>query len=296
MTTRFATVALVGRPNVGKSTLLNTLVGTGLSAVSPKAQTTRQQVIGVWTDDITQLVLLDTPGQAPAKDQTLNKLLDRNAVSALADVDIVVWVREAGKSLPADDIVARRIVDRSPAHLVIALNKVDRITDKARLIPELTRLQEQYSPEILFPLSARRAADGARLCRALTPLAEAGEWPYPGDMLTPQKGEFLVAEKIREQLFHLLHEELPYRMAVTVDSLDDVDGTNVSHATIWLDRASHKPIVLGRQGRNLATIRTQAEGALRQLWQRPFRLHLWVKLREGWAEDQAVIRTLGSAD
>ncbi len=296
MNKNVATVAIVGRPNVGKSTLLNSFVGAGLSAVSPKAQTTRQQVIGVWTDEQTQLVFLDTPGQAPGKDQTLNKLLDRNAVSALADVDIVLWVVEAGRRTGVDEIVAQRILQRSPPALAIALNKVDRVPDKAKLIPELTQLQEKYSPQLLFPLSARRAADGRMLCRELAKLAHEGEWIYPEDMLTPQKGEFLVAEKIREQLFATLHQELPYRMAVTVDSMEDVDGQNVVHATIWLDRASHKPIVLGKQGSGLKLIREAAEASLTRLWERPFRLHLWVKLREGWAEDQAVIRTLGSAD
>lgn len=296
MKKKVATVAIVGRPNVGKSTLLNSFVGAGLSAVSPKAQTTRQQVIGVWTDEQTQLVFLDTPGQAPGKDQTLNKLLDRNAVSALADVDIVLWVVEAGRRTGVDEIVAQRIQQRSPPVLAIALNKVDRIPDKTKLIPELTQLQEQYVPQLLFPLSARRAADGRMLCRELAKQAKEGEWLYPEDMLTPQKGEFLVAEKIREQLFATLHQELPYRMAVTVDSMEDVEGQNVVHATIWLDRASHKPIVLGKQGNGLKLIREAAEASLTRLWERPFRLHLWVKLREGWAEDQAVIRTLGSAD
>lgn len=293
---RSASVAIVGRPNVGKSTLLNSFVGTGLSAVSPKAQTTRQQVIGVWTQDDTQLVLLDTPGQAPGKDQTLNKLLDRNAVAALADVDIVLWVVESGRWTSADDEVARRIAQRKPKRLAIALNKVDRITNKAKLFPELTRLQQQFDPQLLFPLSARKAADAEKLCAELAKLAPEGEWAYPEDMLTPQKGEFLVAEKVREQLFAQLHQELPYRLAVTVDQMEDEGAVVIVHATIWLDRASHKPIVLGKQGAGLKRIREASEQSLRALWERPFRLHLWVKLREGWAEDQAVIQTLGAAD
>lgn len=294
--TRRATIAIVGRPNVGKSTLLNRLVGAGLSAVSPKAQTTRQQVIGVWNDGETQLVFLDTPGQAPEKDQTLNKLLDRNAVAALTDVDLVLWVLEAGRRLRADEVVAKRIQQKRPQALAIALNKVDRVPKKEKLIPELSALQQEYAPELLYPLSAKKEADGRRLCRELAKLAPEGEWLYPEDMLTPQRGEFLVAEKIREQLFNLMHQEIPYRLAVTVDSMEEEGEKTIVHATIWIDRASHKPIVLGKQGQGLKAIRTRSEAALMQLWERPFRLHLWVKLREGWAEDQAVIRTLGSAD
>ena len=296
MTQRCATVAIVGRPNVGKSTLLNACVGAGLSAVSPKAQTTRQQVIGVWTEGDTQLVFLDTPGQAPEQNQTLNRLLDRNAVAALADADIVLWVLEAGRRIKGDAVVAQRLSQRSVQQLAIALNKVDRIQDKSRLIPELTELQQSYEPALLYPLSARKAADARRLCAELAKLAPEGEWIYPEDMLTPQKGEFLVAEKIREQLFARLHQELPYRLAVTIDNMQEEGPQTVVHATIWLDRAAHKPIILGKGGSQLKQVREAAQAQLTALWERPFRLHLWLKLREGWAEDQAVIRTLGSSD
>ena len=291
-----ARIALVGRPNVGKSTLLNACVGAGLAAVSQKAQTTRQQVIGVWTEGATQLVFVDTPGQAPGEQQTLNRLLDRNAVAALSELDIVLWVREAGVERPADRTVAERIQQRQPGCLAIALNKVDRVRDKAKLMPELHRLQQDYKPALLYPLSGRRPQDAARLCAELVKLAPAGDWHYPEDTLTPQRGEFLAAEKIREQLFARLHQELPYRLAVTIDSMDEEPAALVVHATVWLDRASHKPIVLGRGGGNLKQVREAAEAGLTALWQRPVRCHLWLKLREGWAEDQAVIRTLGASD
>lgn len=296
MTQRCATVAIVGRPNVGKSTLLNACVGAGLSAVSPKAQTTRQQVIGVWTQDDTQLVFLDTPGQAPEKNQTLNRLLDRNAVAALADVDIVLWVLEAGRRIGADQTVAERLVARQPKCLAIALNKVDKHSDKTRLFPELAALQKDYDPALLFPMSARREADAARLCEELTKLAPEGSWLYAADTLTPHRGEFLMAEKIREQLFLGLHQELPYRLAVTIDQTQEEGATLIAYATIWMDRASHKPIILGRGGQQLRRVREAAEADLSRLWDRPVRLHLWLKLREGWAEDQAVIRTLGASD
>lgn len=291
--TRAGTVALVGRPNVGKSSLMNALLGTPLSIVSPKAQTTRHRVLGIHTVDDCQFVFVDTPGQADRQGQALNRLLDRTALAAMADVDVVLWLVQAGRWLDADSTLHKRLQQPRPRCLGLVVSQVDRIADKARLLPELGRLQTQIAADFVVPVSATRGDNLDALLAEISTRLPAGEWPYPADTLTPHGGRFLIAEQLREQLFHRLHQELPYAVTVTVEEVDDSPERLSARATIWVNRPAHRAMVIGRKGQTLKHVGTAARRRLEQLFERPVHLDVWVKLREGWADHEESLRSFG---
>lgn len=291
--TRAGTIALVGRPNVGKSTLMNALVGERLSIVSPKAQTTRHRVMGVLTRGDNQYVFVDTPGQADIQGKALNRLLDRTAISAMADVDVTLWVVEPRHWTPADDQMLVRMQRARPGVLGLILSKVDQIKDKSSLLPEIGRLHALIKPDFLVPLSAAKKDNLEALFSELDQRLPEGPWLYDEDTLTPHSAEFLVAEHIRQQLFLRLNKELPYATTVTIDRMSQGDLGNEVHATIWVNRPSHKGIVIGKQGQGLKAIGQSARERLQSLFDQTFDIHLWVKVREGWADHEDSLRTFG---
>ncbi len=290
---RAGTIALVGRPNVGKSTLMNALLGERLSIVSPKAQTTRHRVMGVLTREDNQYVFVDTPGQADIQGKALNRLLDRTAISAMADVDITLWVVEPRRWTAADDQMLVRMQRARPGTLGLIVSKVDQVKDKTTLLPELGRLHALIKPDFLVPLSATKGDNLDALFSELDSHLPQGPWLYDEDTLTPHSAEFLVAEHIRQQLFLRLNKELPYATTVTIDQmLQDEKGYQV-HATIWVNRPSHKGIVIGKQGQGLKAIGQTARERLQGLFDQPFDIQLWVKVREGWADHEDSLRAFG---
>ncbi|RZO86730.1 MAG: GTPase Era [Oceanococcus sp.] len=291
--TRAGTVALVGRPNVGKSTLMNALLGERLSIVSPKAQTTRHRVMGVLTRADSQYVFVDTPGQADIQGKALNRLLDRTAISAMADVDVTLWVVEPRRWTSADDQMLARMQRARPGNLGLILSKVDQIKDKSALLPEIGRLHALIQPDFLVPLSATKGDNLEALFSELDQRLPEGPWLYDADTLTPHSAEFLVAEHIRQQLFLRLNKELPYATTVTIDRMSQSDHGNEVHATIWVNRPSHKGIVIGKQGQGLKAIGQSARERLQALFDQPFDIHLWVKVREGWADHEDSLRAFG---
>ncbi|MGJ8670954.1 MAG: GTPase Era [Oceanococcus sp.] len=287
------TIALVGRPNVGKSTLMNALLGENLSIVSPKAQTTRHRVMGVLSRESSQYIFVDTPGQADIQGKALNKLLDRTALSAMADVDITLWLVDPRQWTRSDEQVQQRLLSNKPACLGVILTKVDLIKDKATLLPQLGRLQQQMQADFLIPLSATKKINVDGLFTELDRFLPEGPWTYDEDTLTPHSAEFLVSEHVRQQLFLRLNQELPYATTVTVDRMvQDEQGMQI-HATIWVNRASHKGIVIGRQGQGLKAIGQSARERLQRLFDQPIELNLWVKIREGWADHEDSIQSFG---
>ncbi|WP_083561181.1 GTPase Era [Oceanococcus atlanticus] len=291
--TRAGTVALVGRPNVGKSTLMNALLGERLSIVSPKAQTTRHRVMGVLTRADSQYVFVDTPGQADIQGKALNRLLDRTAISAMADVDVTLWVVEPRRWTSADDQMLARMQRARPGNLGLILSKVDQIKDKSALLPEIGRLHALIQPDFLVPLSATKGDNLEALFSELDQRLPEGPWLYDADTLTPHSAEFLVAEHIRQQLFLRLNKELPYATTVTIDRMSQSDHGNEVHATIWVNRPSHKGIVIGKQGQGLKAIGQSARERLQGLFDQSFDIHLWVKVREGWADHEDSLRAFG---
>ncbi len=292
MITHAGLVALVGRPNVGKSSLLNTLVGSKVSIVSHKPQTTRHQVAGIMHRDTHQVVFVDTPGQADTYGMALNRALDRTARAAMQDVDLLLWVIEAGKWTAADDELARR-VKTNAAPLGLVLSKIDRLRDKKRLLPLIHQLSERVDADFLVPVSAHKGTNLLALETEILRRMPAGEGFYPSDLTTPQGESFMIAERIREQVFLRMHQELPYRVAVTVDDRSTEDGTQTIHATIWLDKASHKSIVIGAQGSTLKRLQASAQRTLTAVLGMPVELHLWVKVREGWADNERSLQAFG---
>ena len=290
---RAGTIALVGRPNVGKSTLMNALLGERLSIVSPKAQTTRHRVMGVLTREHNQYVFVDTPGQADIQGKALNRLLDRTAISAMADVDITLWVVEPRRWTAADDQMLVRMQRARPGTLGLIVSKVDQIKDKTTLLPELGRLHALIKPDFLVPLSATKGDNLDALFSELDAHLPQGPWLYDEDTLTPHSAEFLVAEHIRQQLFLRLNKELPYATTVTIDQMQQDEAGYQVHATIWVNRPSHKGIVIGKQGQGLKAIGQTARERLQGLFDQPFDIQLWVKVREGWADHEDSLRAFG---
>ena len=287
------TVGITGRPNVGKSSLINRLVGHKLSIVSPKAQTTRHLVTAILTHDDAQLVFVDAPGRPPQVRNALQRTLGRRAVEAARDCDVALFVVEAMR-LAAGDHAA---LDAVPAgqKIVAAVNKIDRVPNAAQLLPFIDRLAKLRAFQAIVPVSARTGRNLQMLLRALKEALPEGVALYPADRLTDRDERFFAAEFVREKLFIALSEELPYRCEVTVDSFR-MDGTlRRVDATILVERESQKGIVVGRGGATLKRVAREARRDMERLFGGKVFLSVWVKVREKWTDDLRVLRQLGYA-
>jgi len=286
-------VALVGRPNVGKSTLLNALLGQKISIVTPRPQTTRHRLIGIANVPGGQIAFVDTPGLHHGQTRALNRAMNRTAAAALMDADLAVLVVEALKWTDEDDLALRRVKESErPALLVI--NKVDRVQPRERLLPHLAQLAARHPFAALVPVSAQKGTNLDDLRAAILKSLPAGPAMFPADQLTDRSEKFRIAETIREKLTLELVEELPYGIAVEVESMsDNEDGQVEVSAVIWVDRSGQKPIVIGAGGERLKRIGRAARVELNKLLGKRFHLTLWVKVREDWADDARALAQLG---
>ncbi|NMG44201.1 GTPase Era [Aromatoleum toluvorans] len=284
-------VAIVGRPNVGKSTLLNRLIGQKISIVSRKAQTTRHRVTGILTNAQAQFVFVDTPGFQTKHRNALNRSMNRTVSQVLADVDLVLFVIEAGR-FGEDD---RKVVEVLPREgkVVLVINKVDRLADKTQLLPFIARVKDVHPFTEVVPLSAERGTNVEQLLKAVTPLLPEGAPMYGEDEITDRSERFLAAEFLREKLFRLLGDELPYGIAVEVEKFETEGSLRRIHAAVVVDRASHKAIVIGRGGEQLKRIASEARVELEQLFDGKVFLEVWVKVKSGWADDERALKSLG---
>jgi len=289
---KFARIAVLGRPNVGKSTLLNRVLGTKLSITAGKPQTTRHQILGVITEGDLQLAIIDTPGIHQSTPRALNRSLNRAARAALEEGDILLWVIDATKFTGEDELVARLIKD-SGKPLVIVLNKIDRIIDKATLLPRLTQLSEAYAPKAIIPFSAMKERGGARIIGELGKLAGPGEFAFEEDDLTDRSERFLAAERVREQVVRLLRDELPFSTTVEIESFQREGELVRIHAVIWVEREGQKAIVIGKGGEQLKQIGTYARMSLEKFLDSKVHLETWVRVRENWSDDERALRSLG---
>ena len=288
---RCGLVAIVGRPNVGKSTLMNALVGQKISIVSDKAQTTRHRITGIRTVGASQFVFVDTPGFQTRHAAALNRSLNRAVTATLADVDIVLLVVEAGKWGPHDAAVLA-LVDPSKPVLLVA-NKLDLVARRADLAPWLQQMQERHRFAEFVPMSANRRADVERLLAIVEPYVPEQPWLYPEDALTDRSDRFLAAEVVREKLFRLTGDELPYTSTVVVDRFEEDGDLRRIAATIVVEREAHKGMVIGAGGERLKRIGAEARHELEHLFDARVFLELWVKVRSGWADDEAHLRSYG---
>lgn len=293
--TRCGTIVFSGRPNVGKSTLLNRLLGQKLSITSHKAQTTRDAILGIKTLAAGQMIFIDTPGIHDRGDQALNRKLNRTARAALDDVDLAVLVVEALKFTP-EDALALQAVSQRRSPLFAVVNKIDRIETKARLLPFLRTLAERYPFEALIPVSARTGDGLEQLEQTLLQRLPEGEPVFPEDQWTDRSSRFLAAELIREQLVRRYGAELPYQTTVTIERFVEEPSGYRIHGLIWVERESQKPILIGRKGEAMKATATAAREAMGQLFGTRVHLELWVKVRKGWTRDATALAALAGED
>ena len=314
---RCGLVAIVGRPNVGKSTLLNALVGQKVSITSAKAQTTRHRITGIRTVEDSQFVFVDTPGFQTKHSAPLNRTLNRTVTGVLGDVDVVLFVVEAGR-FGLDDAKVLALIDPAKPVFLIA-NKLDTVIRRADLAPWLKGMQERHAFAEFVPLSARKDADVQRLLAIVKPYLPEQPWFHEEDALTDRTDKFLASEIIREKLFRLTGDELPYTSTVVIDKFEEFDepeeaalqrplleeapaasgadarlrGLRRISASIVVERDSHKGIVIGNGGERLKRIGSEARQELEKLMGAKVYIELWVKVRSGWADDEAHLRSYG---
>ncbi len=293
---RCGLVALVGRPNVGKSTLLNALVGQKISITSRKAQTTRHRITGMRTRGAAQFVFVDTPGFQTRHTGALNRNLNRTVMASLGDVDVVLMLVDAGR-FGADDAKVLPLLPPGKPVLLVA-NKLDLVHRRADLLPWLQALPEQHAFAEYVPMSATRADDVERLLAIVEPYLPQQDWLYEADTLTDRSERFLVSETVREKLFRLTGDELPYTSTVVVEQFEeDSSPAGERHlriaATIVVDREAHKGMVIGQGGERLKRIGTEARVELERLLGARLFLELHVKVRSGWADDEQHLRSYG---
>lgn len=284
-------VGLIGRPNAGKSTLLNRLVGQKLSIATPRPQTTRHKILGIKTLPHAQILYVDTPGFHPGHRRALNRHMNAVVEATASDVDVLVFVT-AGLAWVDDD---ERLLDRVRTHprLLLAINKTDMIGDKSRLLPQLQSLADRAPFRQIVPVSARTGDNVERLEGAVVELLPAGPAFYPGDQVTDRSERFLAAEMIREALMLHLGDELPYLVAVEVEAFEERGERVDIHAVIWVDHQRHKPMVIGRGGAMLKKVGTRARQALERHLGTQVVLKLWVKVKENWPDDEQLLHRLG---
>ena len=284
-------VAVIGRPNVGKSTLLNRLVGEAISVTSRKAQTTRYCVTGIVTTAAAQIAFVDTPGYQLEHVSVLNRAMNRAVARSLPDADVTLWVVEALKFDDRDECLQPLAPAGKP--LVIAVNKIDHLRDRNALLPFLQELDQKLRPDAIVPVSARRGTGIDTLVSVLAPLLPQGSPLYGEDDLTTMSERDLAAELLREQLFRLYGEELPYACAVEIESFQAKRAVRAIQAVILVEKESQKAIVIGRRGEKLKEVATNARRRMEHLFGGKVHLSVWVKCRPGWMDDERTLRHLG---
>jgi GTP-binding protein Era len=284
-------VAIVGKPNVGKSTLLNALVGQKVSITSRKAQTTRHRITGLRTVGATQFVFVDTPGFQTRHGNALNRSLNKTVLGAVSDVDVIVFVVEAGNFNLAD----AKVLDLLPKNIPVILvaNKLDMVHRRGELAPWLRSMQERHPFAEFVPMSAKNTKDVQRFYAIVEKYLPEQPWMYDADELTDRSERFMAAEMVREKLFRLTGDELPYTSTVVIDKFEEEGRLRRIAATIVVERDGHKGMVIGEKGEKLKRIGTEARQELEKLWDCKVFLELWVKVRSGWADDEARVRSFG---
>lgn len=291
---RCGLVAIVGRPNVGKSTLLNALVGQKVSITSSKAQTTRHRITGIRTKGATQFVFVDTPGFQMRYAAALNRTLNKTVHSVLADVDVVLFVVEAGRFGLDDAKVLSLMPSGEYAKPVFLIaNKLDAVHRRAELAPWLKGMQDRHAFAEFVPLTAKKDADVQRLLGIVEPYLPTQPWFYEEDALTDRSDRFLASEIIREKLFRLMGDELPYTSTVVIDKYEEEGGLRRIAASIVVERDAHKGMVIGSNGERLKRIGSEARQELEKLMDAKVFLEIWVKVRSGWADDEEHLRSYG---
>ena len=285
-------VSIAGRPNVGKSTLLNKLIGQKLSITAHKPQTTRHSIHGIHTEGDRQIIYVDTPGIHVTGTQKLNQVLNRTASSSLHDVDVVILLLQA-MVWNDDDQRAYELVSNSGVPFFIAINKIDTIKHKKDLLPFLTKIPKHERLQDVMLISARKGSGVDALVTGVGKLIPEAPFQFGADELTDRSARFLASEAVREQLTRLLSSELPYALSVEIETFEESKDLLRIGAVIWVDKASQKGIVIGKGGTQLKEVGTRARATMETLFDNKVFLQLWVRVKEGWADDDRALRSLG---
>jgi GTP-binding protein Era len=294
--TRAGLIAIVGRPNVGKSTLLNALLGQKISITSRKPQTTRHRILGILTEGHQQAILVDTPGLHSDEKRAINRLMNRAASSSIAEVELVLFLVEGTHWTPNDELVLNKIKN-SGSSCILVVNKIDNISEKDDLLPHLQKLGEMHDFSDIVPISASKGqgVDTIRkLCLASLP---EGDFWFPEDHITDRSSRFMASEIIREKLIRFTGDELPYSITVEIEQFK-MDNKGIIHinALILVERDSQKRMVIGNKGERLKTIGQEARRDMESLFENQVFLETWVKVKSGWADDERALRSLGYGD
>ena len=291
--TRCGMVSIVGRPNVGKSTLMNHLIGQKVSITSRKPQTTRHRIHGIHTRDHYQIIFADTPGIHTGQERALNRAMNDAAVSTLSGVDVVCMMVDGLKWTPADEHVLSLLPQHPEMPVLLIINKVDSLDDKAQLLPHIETLSERYPFDAVVPVSALREQNLEALEKALVERLPEGEFWYDEDQLTDRSLRFMAAEIIREKVVRQLGQELPHQVSVEVEMWEDGPRVTEVSAAILVERRGQKKILIGDGGDRIKQIGTQAREDIERLIDRKVMLNLWVKIKAGWSDDARALRSLG---
>lgn len=289
-------IAIVGRPNVGKSTLLNQLLGQKVSITSRKPQTTRHRIMGIDTDGAYQAIYVDTPGLHIEEKRAINRLMNRAASSSIGDVELVIFVVEGTNWTPDDEMVLNKLKSlRCP--VLLAINKVDNVTDKTKLLPHIDFLSQQMDFLDVVPISAEKGMNVDTIAKIVRNCLPEAIHHFPEDYITDRSQRFMASEIIREKLMRFLGEELPYSVTVEIEQFvtNDRGGYDI-HGLILVEREGQKKMVIGNKGAKIKKIGTEARMDMEDLFENKVHLELWVKVKAGWADDERALRSLGYVD
>ena len=288
-------VALVGRPNVGKSTLLNHLLGQKVSITSRKPQTTRHQILGIKTTESSQVVYVDTPGIHLHGKRAMNRYMNRAAGSALEGVHVALFLVEPLRWTEEDDLVLKRL-KQSKVPVILVVNKVDTLEDKEALLPYLQDVASKYEFKHVIPISALKGTSLDVLENNILEFLDVSEPYYPEDQVTDRSLRFMAAEIVREKLMRRLGQELPYDLTVEIERFKEQKGIVHIHALIWVERKNQKAIIIGKGGERIKAIGEEARHDIEKLVEKKVYLELWVKIKEGWSDDERALQSLGYHD
>ncbi|WP_455814093.1 GTPase Era [Pseudomonas graminis] len=295
-TTHCGFIAIVGRPNVGKSTLLNQLLGQKISITSRKPQTTRHRIMGIHTEGDYQAIYVDTPGLHMEEKRAINRLMNRAASSSIGDVEIVIFVVEGTKWTADDEMVLNKLKD-GKVPVLLAINKVDNLTDKSILLPHLQFLGQQMNFMDVVPISAEKGTNVDTIANIVRKRLPVAEHHFPEDYITDRSQRFMASEIIREKLMRFLGAELPYSVTVEIEQfLTNERGGLTINGLILVEREGQKKMVIGNKGAKIKVIGTEARRDMEEMFEAKVHLELWVKVKSGWADDERALRSLGYTD
>lgn len=288
-------VALIGAPNAGKSTLLNRLLGQKVSITSRKPQTTRHRILGIKSEDNSQIVYVDTPGMHLGGKKALNKYLNRTADASMLGVDVIVWLKDDIRWDDIDDAILKKLKEAGTP-VVLALNKVDKVSDKSKLLPFIERISQQYDFKSIIPISALTGKQLDEFEDLILEMLPEGEALFPEDQITDKSERFMTAEIIREKLTRRLGQELPHSLSISVEQFKVEEKIVRIYATVWVERKGQKNIVIGPKGAGLKDVGMKARIDLESMLDSKVYLNLWVKVKKGWSENEREIASLGYVD